>query len=56
MNFEVDTKCHVSFFNTLGLFDYFYPGGSPTFVLALGGGPITPPGPAMVLTDRKDLN
>ena len=38
-----------------GLFGYFVPGGSPT-LFGLGRGPITPPDPAMVQTDRKDLN
>ena len=32
-----------------------FTGGSPT-CFGLGRGPITPPGPAMVRTDRKDLN
>ena len=32
-----------------------FPGGSPTY-FGLGMGPITHPGPAMVRTDRKDLN
>ena len=36
-------------------FGYFVPGGSPTF-FGLGRGPITPPDPAMVRTDRKDLD
>ena len=36
----------------LGLFGYFFAGGTPTY-FGLGRGPITPPGPAMV---RKDLN
>ena len=31
------------------------PGDSPTY-FGLGSGPITPPGPEMVLMDRKDLN
>ena len=43
--------------NILGLFRYFVTGGSPTFVLVfLGRGPITPLGPEIILTDRKDLN
>ena len=37
----------------LGLFGYFFPGGSPT-CFGLGKGPITPTGPPMVRTDRKD--
>ena len=38
-----------------GLFGYFFTGGSPT-CFGLGRGPITPPGPAVVRMDRKDLN
>ena len=40
------------YFN-LGLFDYFVPGGT---YFDLGRSPITPPGPAMVRTGRRDLN
>ena len=39
----------------ISLFGYFVLGGSPTS-FGLGRGPITPPNPAMVRTDRKDLN
>ena len=39
----------------LGLFGYLFPGGLPT-CFGSGRGPITPHGPAMVRTDRKDLN
>ena len=39
----------------LGLFGYFVLGGSST-LFGLGRGPITPPDPATVRTDRKDLN
>ena len=38
-----------------GLIGYFVTGGSPT-LFDLGRGPITPPDPAMVRADRKDLN
>ena len=39
----------------LSLFGCFFAGGSPTYS-GLGKGPINPPGPEMVRTDRKDLN
>ena len=39
----------------LGLFGFFFTGGSPTN-FGLGRGPITPPDPAIVRTDRKDLD
>ena len=41
--------------NHLGLFGYYVLGGSPS-LFGLGRGPITPLGPTMVRTDRKDLN
>ena len=41
--------------SNLGLFGYFFSGDSST-LFSLGRGPITPPGPAMVRTDLKDLN
>ena len=40
----------------LGLVGYFATGGSLTFVMGLGRVPIIPPGPAMVLMDRKEIN
>ena len=55
MNFEVNRKCTITFFNTLGLFGYFFPVVAH-LCFGLGRGPITPSGPAMALTDRKDLN
>ena len=44
----------ISFFS-IRPFGYFFSGVSPP-LFGLERGPITPPGPAMVLTDRKDLN
>ena len=46
-----NTCCRIIF----GLFGYFVFGGSPT-LFGLGRGPTTPPDPAMVRMDRKDLN
>ena len=40
----------------LGLFGYFVIGDGSPILFGLGRGPITPPGPAMVWLDRKDLN
>ena len=41
--------------NTLGLLAAFFSVVRPP-LFGLGRGPITPPGPAMVLMDQKDLN
>ena len=38
-----------------GLFGYFFTGVLSTY-FGLGRGPVIPPDPAMVRTDRKDLN
>ena len=40
----------------IGLFDYFFSGWFAHLCFGLGRGLITPPDPAMALTDRKDLN
>ena len=51
--FQKDNDISTTY--TPGLLATFL-GGSPALCFGIGKGPITPPGPAMVVIDRKDLN
>ena len=55
MNVEVNRKCHITFL-ILSAYLTTFSRWFAHLCFGLGRGPITPPGPAMALTDQNDLN